>query len=112
MTIATEAQKQSEIREFLESRREMQQGITTTYHQVSDLLMRLTALQENAALWAQAEEGTLGAELHQLHRAVIPVESDAYISQIAAAAQALRVAVETADVHSGGAWFGITQGGE
>lgn len=110
MTIVTETQKQAAIRAFLEQRREMQQGITTSYHQVGDLLQLLTALQMSVAGWAQAEPGTLEAELFSLHRAVIPAESDTYINQIAGAAAALRAAVEAADTHSGGAWFGVTGG--
>lgn len=110
MSIADEVAKQVAVRTYIDQRRQMTEAVAKEYQRAGALLSSFAALNANVAQWAQAESGSVEADLYAMHRAVIPAAADAYINQIAVKAQELRAAIEAADLASGSTWFGVTGG--
>lgn len=107
MNIDEAVDRQSRIRAYIESRTRMRRAVQKEYDRMGALLLQLAELQSTLTSYADADAGTVEAEIYAMHRAVFPVETDAQIGVLAAKAVELRTTIETVDSVSGGAWFGI-----
>lgn len=107
MTIADSKAKLEAVAEYEDFVREMFRTIIRAHVATGRIVEGMNQLQEKVQTWSQAAPGTTGALLYEIHTGIMPTNLNPYLLDIRQKLNALRAAIEDADIASDGQWFGV-----
>lgn len=106
-TIEQQLARRAAINAFWQRIDDLRRQTTKAHRRLDPLLMQWQELLSQVAAMAEAEPGTVEAELYAEFRAAVPEELQAAIQQSADVGQAWLAAIYAVDVATGHRYFGL-----